>query len=129
MHSRITLLGHVSSFQTITDKHGETLIRCIVSTKKRINRHERHNVAPDKTAEYIISTHPVFFFGALATLFQQHVKKGGLLYVEGIVENRCVDMPDGSTKWHYSVQCTMFRALDNEVANEPSDRPEVDGNC
>lgn len=129
MHSRITLLGHVSSFQTITDKHGEALVRCILMTSKKIHRHERHGIATDKTPEHIISTHPVFFFGPLAAVFQKHAKKGSLLYVEGVVENRAVDMPDGTSKWQYSVQCTMFRVLNND--DRPismNDDEEVNGN-
>lgn len=93
--NRVTLIGNVGDDPAITStKNGSNIARISLATNRQWkdasgNQQERTD------------WHRIVFFGKLADIVQEWVRKGDKLYVDGRVEYSQVDKDDG-TKAYYT---------------------------
>ena len=73
--------------------------------------------------------HPVILWRGLATLANQYVRKGSLLYIEGRLQHRQFEEKDGAKKYITEVVADQIVLLDKKTksAGEPESN-EISGN-
>ena len=82
-----------------------------------------------KNGETSTSTewHPVILWRGLATLAQQHVHKGSLLYIEGKLRHRQYEDKDGGKKYITEVIADQIVMLDKKTKAAESGENEISG--
>lgn len=83
-----------------------------------------------KNGETSTSTewHPVILWRGLATLAQQYVHKGSLLYIEGKLRHRQYEDKDGVKKYLAEVVADQLVLLDKKIKDTKPDENDITRN-
>ena len=117
MLNKVQLIGYLGAEPDIRYTQGqEAVARVRIATsetwKKNGEKHER------------TEWHNVVFFGKLAEIVGEHLKKGSLVYVEGHLQTRSWEK-DGETRYTTEVIAEAMKMLPSGKAKADSDAPRT----
>ena len=109
--NKVILIGNVGKDPEIRhlDENSSVATFSIATSEKYKN----------KNGENVENTdwHNVKFFGPVAKVIEQYVKKGTQLYVEGKIQTRSYDDKDGNKKYITEIVGREFKFVGNKAQN------------
>lgn len=105
MLNKATLIGRVGKKENKPVKTGNMTTLCIATNRKYLD-------SKGQNCEQT-TWHTVNFFSKLADIAFKYVHVGDLVYIEGEINHKQVDNPNGGSKWLYSINGSEIKFLPN----------------
>ena len=118
--NRVTLIGHIGKDPEVRYMpSGEAIANVSLATTEKWK-------GKDGEKQEKTEWHRVSFFGKLAEIVSEYVKKGSLIYVEGRLQTRKWQDKEGNDKYTTEIvadRMQMLGAKDSKPAEPPQDKP------
>ena len=104
MFGKAVLLGRVGNKDIKVLKKGGNLTTLSIATSKKYK--DSHGNSQEQT-----TWHNVNCFGKLAEIAEKHVHVGGLVYIEGDIQNKKIESGERTGQFAYSVHANEIRII------------------
>ena len=104
--NKVLLMGYIGKDPVVSSEGKKPFARVSLATNKRYKQ-DSHEV----TETY---WHNVIFYGPMAELVKQYVKKGSRLFIEGELENHKWKDAEGNDRYSTNIVAKEIRFLDNK---------------
>jgi single-strand DNA-binding protein len=120
--NKVFILGHAG---LEPENHGDDVVSVSVATSEKW----KDKITGEK--KEATEWHRIIFFGKLAEIAKQYIKKGSLLHVEGNLQTKKYVDKDGIERYATNIRAHSFKMLDKKPSsahnNEPNPYAEARG--